>query len=258
MVKSVDINADMGESFGVYRMGDDAAMLRVVSSANVACGFHAGDPLVMHDTVSRARAGGVDVGAHPSFMDLWGFGRRQIHGDTPEDLEKMIVYQIGALQAVAKVVDHRVSHVKPHGALSNMSAVDKDMATAIARAIRAVDRELIVVAIPGSALEAAAGRLQLRIAREIYADRAYDDDGQLVSRKLPGAMLHDADEAARRVLAFLEDGAIRSISGKRIPTKVDTICVHGDNPSAVAMARCVRETLERAGIDIRPISQIVH
>ena len=255
MVKSVDINADMGESFGVYRMGDDAAMLKIVSSANVACGFHAGDPLVMHDTVSLARAGGVDVGAHPSFLDLWGFGRRPIHGEHPDDLEKMIVYQVGALQAMAKVVGHRVTHVKPHGALSNMSAIDRDLATALARAVRAVDREMIVVALPGSALESAAGRFQLRVAREIYADRAYDDEGQLVSRKLPGAVLHDAEEAARRVLSFVDDGAIRSVTGKRIPVQVDTICVHGDNPSAVAMARRVRELLEEAGIVIRPMSQ---
>ncbi len=258
MTKTIDINSDMGESFGVYRLGNDAAMLSIVTSANVACGFHAGDPLVMHETVQTAHANGVDVGAHPGFFDLWGFGRRTIVGERPADIEKMIVYQLGAIEAMARVVGHRVTHVKPHGAMSNMAATDADLAGAIARAIQAVDRSLILVAMPMSELERAGERLQLPVAREIFADRAYDDAGNLVSRSLPGAVLHDAEACARRVLEFLDDGAIRSINGLRIPVAIDTVCVHGDTPGAVEMARSLRQRLEAAGVTVRPLSQFIH
>lgn len=258
MTKTIDINSDMGESFGVYRLGNDAAMLSIVTSANVACGFHAGDPLVMHETVRTAHANGVDVGAHPGFLDLWGFGRRQISGERPADIEKMIVYQLGAIEAMARVVGHRVTHVKPHGAMSNMAAVDAELAGAIARAVQAVSRDLILVALPKSELERAGERLQMPVAREIFADRAYDDAGNLVSRSLPGAVLHDAEVCARRVLDFLDDGAIRSINGVRIPVAIDTVCVHGDTPGAVDMARSLRQRLEAAGVAVRPLSQIIH
>ena len=257
MARTLDINSDMGEGFGAYRMGDDQAMLSIVTSANVACGFHGGDPLVMHETVSTARANGVDVGAHPGFFDLWGFGRRRIAGERPSDLEKMIVYQLGAIQAMAHVTGHRVSHVKPHGALSNMACVDADMADAIARATRAVDPRLILMAMPNTELERAALRAGLPVAREIFADRAYDDDANLVSRSLPGAVLHDAEECAQRILDFIEDGAIRSVSGKRIPAAIDTVSVHSDTAGAVAMARLLRQRLELAGVAIRPLSQFI-
>ncbi len=257
MNRGVDLNSDMGESFGAWSMGDDAAMLKIVTSANVACGFHAGDPLVMAETASQAKANNVDIGAHPSFMDLWGFGRRQIRGDSPADIEKMIAYQIGALQGVAAMVGHRVSHVKAHGALSNMAAVERDLARAIARGIRAVDRELIFVVMPMTELEKAGSAEGLKLAREVFADRAYDDTGNLVSRKLPGAMLHDAGEAAERMLRMVSDGVIECASGKRIKVDIDTICVHGDNPAAVAMAGAVRGALEQAGIPLRHLKDIV-
>jgi UPF0271 protein len=234
----IDLNCDMGESFGAWTMGSDAEMLKIVSSANVACGFHGGDPLVMFETVTRARENRVGIGAHPSFFDIWGFGRRMIQGEKPEDIEKMVVYQIGALQGVARAVGHRVGHVKAHGTLANLAAVDRATALAIGRAIAAVEGQLIYVVMAGTELE-----------------RAYDDSGNLVSRKLPGAVLHDAEEAAVRVQAMVREGAIISNSGKRIPVTIDTVCVHGDNPAAVAMAALVREKLEGAGITVRPMAE---
>lgn len=255
MALVVDLNSDLGESFGAWTMGNDAEMLDIVTTANVACGFHAGDPLVMHRTCALALERGVEIGAHPGFLDLWGFGRRPIQGERPEDVEKLIVYQIGALQAMAAVVGHKVRHLKTHGALGNMAAVDPDLAMAVARASKAVDPEMIFVVMPGNELEKAGERLGLRMAREVYADRTYDDAGNLTSRKLPGAVIHDSAEATRRVLRMLEDGAITSVSGKRIPVAIDTICVHGDNPEAVAMARGIRKALEEAGVTLRPFAR---
>jgi len=251
----VDLNSDMGEGFGQWRMGDDDAMLEVVSSANLACGFHAGDPIIMTDLAAKARARGVGIGAHPSFMDLWGFGRRQIKGDSLADIEKMIAYQIGALQATATLAGHKVGHVKPHGALGNMAAVDFDLSLAICRAVKAVAPELIYIVLPNTELERAAAKAGLRIARELYADRTYDDTGNLTPRKQPGAVIHDAEAAAARVIEFVQDGAVRSTSGKRVPVAIDTICVHGDNPAAVGMARLVRQRLEAAGLSIRPMAE---
>jgi UPF0271 protein len=250
---SIDLNCDMGESFGVYELGDDAAMLRIVTTANVACGFHAGDPLVMHATMALARENGVAVGAHPSYLDLWGFGRRPMVGEPPDDVGKAVVYQVGAAQAVARSVGHRVTHVKTHGALGNQAAADAGLADGIARAVRAVDPELLIIVMPGSEMERAAGQAGLQVAREVYADRTYDDDGSLTSRRTPGSVLHDAGAAAERVLRLVEDGAITSVNGRRIPVRIDTVCVHGDTPDAVAMASCVRERLERAGLAIRPV-----
>ncbi len=251
---AIDLNCDMGESFGTWTMGSDAEMLEIVTSANVACGFHGGDPLVMFETVARAKERGVGIGAHPSFYDIWGFGRRMIQGEKPEDIEKTVIYQIGALQGVARAVGHRIGHVKAHGALANLAAVDRPTALAIGRAVAAIDPRLIYVVMAGTELERAAAELGLPMAREIYADRAYDDTGNLVSRKLPGAVLHDAREAAERVLAMVREGAIISASGKRIPVAIDTVCVHGDNPAAVAMAEQVRNRLEQAGIAVRPMT----
>jgi 5-oxoprolinase (ATP-hydrolysing) subunit A len=238
----IDLNCDMGESFGAWTMGNDAEMLKIVTSANVACGFHGGDPLVMFETVKGAKENRVGIGAHPSFYDIWGFGRRLIQGEKPEDIEKTVVYQIGALRGVARAVGHRVGHVKAHGTLANLAAVD---------------RELIYVVMAGTELEHAAAELGLRMAREIYADRAYDDSGNLVSRTLPGAVLHDPEEAAARVQAMVREGAIISSSGKRIPVAIDTVCVHGDNPAAVAMAGLGREKLEGAGIAVRPMAETI-
>ncbi len=255
---SIDLNCDLGESFGAWKMGNDAEMLKIVSSANVACGFHAGDPLVMHDTLVLAKENGVGVGAHPSFLDLWGFGRRPIHGEKPEDIEKIIVYQVGAIQAVARSVGHAVTHVKTHGSLGNMAAVDPALATAVARAIRTIDPNLIFVVMPGTEAERAGEQLGLRLAREIYADRTYDDSGNLTSRKQPGAFVHDPDEAAQGVLRMVREQAITSTNGKRIPVRIDTVCVHGDNPAAVATASKIRETLRQAGVAIRPMTDLLN
>jgi len=251
----VDLNSDMGKGFGAWRMGDDEAMLEIVSSANLACGFHAGDPVIMTDMAALAKQKGVGIGAHPSFMDLWGFGRRQIRGDSMADIEKMVAYQIGALQATATLGGHKVRHVKPHGAIANMAAVDRELALALARAVKAVDRELIYVALPNTEIERAAETTGLRLAREVFADRTYDDTGNLTPRKAPGAVIHDAEVAASRVIRMIEEGGVRSVSGKLVPVAIDTICVHGDNPAAVAMARTVRERLQAAGIAIRPMAE---
>lgn len=250
----IDLNADLGESFGPYTIGNDAEMLRIISSANVGCGFHGGDPVVMHRTLELAKEHGVGVGAHPGFNDLWGFGRRQIRMDAG-DIEKMLIYQVGAIQSMARAVGTTVTHYKIHGALGNMACVEPDLAMAAARALKAVAPELLFVVLPGSELETAGDSLGLRMAREIFADRAYDDGGMLVSRKLPGAMIEDPAEAAPRMVRFIKEGALESQSGRRIPVHIDTICVHGDSPSAVAMAAAVRTGLTDAGIRIRPMAE---
>ncbi|WP_193171021.1 LamB/YcsF family protein [Nisaea nitritireducens] len=248
----VDLNSDLGESWGAYELGADADMLSIVSSANVACGFHAGDPNVMRETVIRARDGGVGIGAHPGYLDLWGFGRRKIAGDSLADLEKQTAYQIGALMGLAALEGVKVTHVKTHGALGNLVAEDESVAGAIARATKSVDPDLILVVMPGMATERAGEAAGLRLAREIFADRAYQDNGNLVPRSEPGAVIHDAEAAAASVLAMLEESAVITRSGKRIKGRVDTICVHGDNPAGVQMARALRTSLEAAGIEIAP------
>jgi UPF0271 protein len=253
-MKSIDLNSDMGEGYGVYRMGDDAGMLEIVTSANIACGFHAGDPLIMHDTVKRAGENGVAIGAHPSFLDLWGFGRRPIHGERPADIEKIIAYQIGALQGIAASLGRRLSHVKTHGSLGNMAAVDDALAAAVARAVAAVDRSLILVVMPGMATERAGAAADLPLMREIYADRTYGDDGNLTPRKEPDAVIHDAEAAAARVLRMVEEQRITTTSGKAIPVAIDSVCVHGDTPDSVVMARRIRAMLEGAGYAVRPFS----
>ena len=249
---SVDLNSDMGEGFGPWQMGDDAAMLDIVTSANVACGWHAGDPIIMHRTAEIAKAKGVSIGAHPGFGDLWGFGRRVIRGDSMAELEKQVAYQIGAMQALAAMAGHKVTHVKAHGALGNMSNDDEDIALAIGRAIKGVDASLVYVVMPGLPTERVAERLGLAMAREVFADRTYDDNGNLTSRKKEGAVIHDAALAAERVLRMVEDQEVVTVTGKVLKVVIDTICVHGDNPAAVAMARTVRQRLEAAGIAVKP------
>lgn len=253
----VDLNSDMGESFGPWTMGDDTAMLDIVTSANVACGFHGGDPDIMRATCETARARGVAIGAHPGFRDLQGFGRRQVLGLSAREIESLVAYQIGALQAMAATVGHKVSHVKVHGALSNMACVDAAMAQALARAIKAVDPGLIFVVIPLTQLERAGEAAGLPLAHEIYADRAYEDDGTLVSRKNPGAVLHDPEAVAERVLRMVQEQAIVSVTGKRLPLAVETVCIHGDSPGAIAMARAVRSALTGAGVTVAPFSEII-
>ncbi len=246
----IDMNADLGESFGPWPMGDDAAMLDIVTTANVACGFHAGDPTIMRRTAELARAKHVAIGAHPGFHDLAGFGRRRILGISGRELENMIAYQIGALQAVAALAGHRVTHVKTHGALGNMAAEDDEMAMAVGRAIKAADPGLRFLVMPGMATERAAQRLGLDHFREVYADRTYDDTFNLTDRSKPGAVIHDVDEAVRHVLRMVEDQALTSVGGRRMSVGIDSVCVHGDNPASVALARALRSALEAAGLTV--------
>ena len=248
----VDLNSDLGESFGAWKMGDDGTMLSIITSASVACGWHAGDPIIMHRAAELAKKNGVAIGTHPSFNDLWGFGRRVIRGASMSDLEKMIACQIGALQAIAATVGHRVTHVKAHGALGNLTNDEDDFALALGRAMKAIDPKLAYVVMPGRPTVAAAEKLGLPMLQEIFADRAYEDNGQLVMRGKPGAMIHDATAAAERILRALQDMVMISVTGNKVPVKIDSTCVHGDTPTAVEMARQLRQRLEQAGVEIKP------
>ncbi|HRJ70343.1 MAG TPA: 5-oxoprolinase subunit PxpA [Beijerinckiaceae bacterium] len=250
----VDLNSDLGESFGPWPMGDDPAMLDLVSSANIACGFHGGDPQVMLRACTLAKARDVSIGAHPGFLDLQGFGRRQIVGLSAEEVETFVAYQIGAIRGVAALAGARVTHVKIHGAMSNMACEDEGMAAAIARAIRGVDPDLIFVVLPFSALQRAGEKAGLRLAMEVFADRAYEDNGLLMSRKKPGSVIHDGAAAAANVLRMVRQQAVTTGSGKVMPTRVDTICIHSDTPGAIAMARQVRQVLVDASVAIRPFA----
>lgn len=250
---TINLNADLGESFGAWRMGDDAALLQVIGSANIACGFHAGDPVVMRNTVRLALANGVSLGAHPAFPDLQGFGRRAMQLSTPE-LEATILYQVGALQAMAAAEGGRVTHVKPHGALNNIACADAGVAATVARAMRALDRELILLAPALSALETAGEAAGLRVGREVFADRTYQQDGQLTPRSQPGAVLHDAQACVQHVLRMLDAGGIVTADGQRLPTPIHSICVHGDGPDAVASAQQIRLALEAAGYSLQPLT----
>jgi 5-oxoprolinase (ATP-hydrolysing) subunit A len=226
-------------------------MLEIVSTVNLACGFHAGDPVIMSRVCALAAKRGVAVGAHPGYPDLWGFGRRAMVFSSQE-LSQLVAYQVGAAQAVAALNGHRITHVKAHGALGHLVADDPAACEAFASAVARVDRTLVLSVMAGTALEVAGVRHGLRVAREIYADRAYQDDGRLVPRGRPGAVIHDPHEAARRVAAMVAEGAIISASGRRIPVGIDTVCVHGDTPEAVPMARVIRAELEAAGFRIAP------
>ena len=255
MAVSVNLNADMAEGFGAYDIGNDDEILKIIRSANVACGYHAGDPNIMVETARLAKEKGVSVGAHPGFNDLWGFGRRRIDM-RPEDLEYLTAYQIGALQAIAAYAGTKVTHVKPHGALNNMAAEDADYALAIGRALKTVDRDLIYVALTGSEMEKAGRKLGLRVAREGFCDRQYDDDGNLASRKIPGTVLKDPKAVQEQVLRMVLEGEIVSRNGKRIKTQVESLCVHGDEPTAISTARAAREGLEAAGVNVVPLTEM--
>ena len=252
----LNLNSDLGESFGAWTMDGDAAMLTIVNSANVACGFHAGDPLVMSKTVALAKANGVSVGAHPGFPDLQGFGRRRMDIPLPE-LEAMLIYQIGALDACARAQGLRVTHVKPHGALSNIACAERKVADAVARAVHRLDPALTLLA-PAASQLVYAGRDQgLPVVEEIFADRAYLDDGNLVPRSQPGAMIHGAQASLEHVMRMVEESALISITGKRIPVNPQSICVHGDNADAVATAQAIREGLLKAGYALATIPELV-
>ncbi|MBL7182826.1 MAG: LamB/YcsF family protein [Anaerolineae bacterium] len=252
----VDLNCDMGESFGRYRVGADEALMPFITSANIACGYHAGDPLVMDRAVRLAAKHKVGVGAHPGFPDLMGFGRRAMQL-SPEEIENYILYQVGALAAFARAAGVELIHVKPHGALYNMAAKDVELARAIVHGIARFSKELIVVCLAGSAMIEAAGEVGLRVAQEGFADRAYNPDGTLQSRKEPGSVIHDPQRAAERAVAMVRDGVVVAHTGEEIPLHVDTICVHGDTSTAVQIAQAIRKELEAAGIEVVPMGNFV-
>lgn len=249
MAASVDLNADLGESFGAWRLGDDEAMLRLVTSANVACGFHAGDPTTLLRTCRTAAARGVRVGAQVSYRDLAGFGRRFIDV-APEDLTADVIYQIGALQGIARAAGTTVSYVKPHGALYNTIVGHREQAAAVATAVHAVDAGLPVLGMSGSAFLEEADRLGLRTVTEAFADRAYRPDGTLVPRRESGAVLHDATAIADRVLGMVTTAEVTAVDGSVLPVAVESVCVHGDSPGAVQIATSVRDRLSAAGVNL--------
>jgi UPF0271 protein len=249
---TIDLNCDLGESFGAWQMGNDAAMIDLATSVNVACGFHAGDADTMRKTVQLAKTRGVSIGAHPGYRDLHGFGRRPVAGLSAAEIENLVAYQIGALQAVATLAGHKVTHVKAHGALSNVACEDDMTARAIASAIKAVNRNLKFVVLANTRLVTAGEAAGLPLVHEVFADRAYEDDATLVSRRKPGAVLHDTAQIAERVVRMVQDRAVVSVSGKTIKVQLDTVCIHGDTPGAVEIARAVRQALKDSGIEVRP------
>lgn len=253
-MRDVDLNSDMGESFGAWRSGDDEAMLGIVSSANIACGFHGGDPEVMAESFKIARQKRVTVGAHPGYADLWGFGRRVIPHSAGE-IERLVAYQIGAAQALSAYAGHPITYVKAHGALGNQTQTDPDVALAVCRAVKAVDPKLGCLTIALGHQERIAQEMGLSTFSEIFADRAYTEEGHLVSRKLPGAVIHDEAEAATRAVRMVRDGAIETVSGKRIETPIHSICVHSDTPQSIRIAAAVRAALEEAGMSVRSFIQ---
>jgi UPF0271 protein len=254
MTRTIDLNADMGESFGAWSLGNDAALLDIVTSANIACGFHAGDPDVMAAAMKLAVEKGVGIGAHPGFPDLRGFGRYRMH--LPLDqLGNAVRYQLGAAQAMAKVAGGHVRHLKLHGALANMCAENAEMARACYTAALEVDPEVIIMVLAGTQQQKVVEELGCAFAAEIFADRAYNDDATLVDRSLKGAVIHDAELAALRMVEMVSEGAIIAQNGKRIATRIDTICMHGDTPEAVEIARAVRAALGVAGISAKVFSR---
>ena len=250
MSTTLDLNCDMGESYGAWTMGNDAAILPFVSSANIACGYHGGDPATMRRTVAAALEHGVALGAHPSLPDLVGFGRRPMQ-ISPQEAYDMVVVQVGALAGVAASQGARLHHVKAHGALYNMAAKDGALARAICTAVRDVDAELVLYGLAGSQWVDAARGAGLQLAQEVFADRSYQDDGSLTPRTQAGAMITDVDQAVAQVLHMVQQRSVTSINGKHVPLEPDTLCLHGDQPDALAFATAIRAALEQAGITVR-------
>ncbi|HYE84811.1 MAG TPA: 5-oxoprolinase subunit PxpA [Vicinamibacterales bacterium] len=246
----IDLNSDLGESFGPWPMGQDAALMDSISSANVACGFHAGDPATMRATLRLARAKRVAVGAHPGFPDLVGFGRREIKASAAE-VEDLVLYQVAALAGMAAAEGLRLQHVKAHGALYNMACRDRALADAIARATAAIDRSLILFGLPNSELLRAGEAAGLQVAAEVFADRAYDPDGSLTARTTPGSVIHDTPAVVERAIKMVRDKVVVAVDGSAIALQADTICLHGDTPGAAEHAKAVRRGLEAAGIQIQ-------
>jgi UPF0271 protein len=257
MSLTVDLNCDMGESFGAYRIGADADVFPYITSANIACGFHGGDPAVMRTTIDEARKRRVAIGAHPGLPDLIGFGRRTMDV-TPAEAYDMVVYQVGALLGFARAAGVEMQHVKAHGALYNMAAANRELAAAIARAVRDVDARLLLFGLPNSSLITEAVAIGLATASETFADRNYMPDGSLVSRRRPDAQVHDADEAVRRAIRMVREGRVRAIDGSDVAIRADTICIHGDGPHAGEFARRLRDAFESDGIAVRAPTRSAH
>ena len=253
---AIDLNSDLGESFGAYTLGMDEKLMEYITSANVACGWHAGDPLVMQKTIRAAAKNGVAVGAHPGYPDLMGFGRREIK-ITPEEAYTYVLYQLGALDAFARTEGVKIQHVKPHGALYNQACKDEKLASAICRAAQAFDRELIVLAPYNSAFRTAAETIGQPFAGEFFADRAYLPDGSLVPRSQPGAVIHDADEACRRVLQMAREGTVTCLDGTELTMRCVSVCVHGDNAEALATVKKIRGALEDDGVLLRAMKELI-
>lgn len=252
----VDLNSDLGESFGRYTLGMDDKIIPLITSANVACGYHASDPVVMNKTIEMAKEAGIRVGAHPGFPDLMGFGRRNMNV-SPAEAKAYVLYQLGALDAFCKAHGVKMQHVKPHGALYNMAAKDYTLSKAICEAIKEYDDSLIVMALSGGELVHAAKDLGLRVALEVFADRAYEEDGTLVARTKEGAMITDEEEAIRRVIRMVKEQKVTAITGKDIPIKADSICVHGDGVKALAFVERIKKALQDEGIEICAIDEFV-
>lgn len=253
-MKTLDLNCDMGEGLGAWKMGDDAALLEHVSSANIACGYHAGDPGIIHRTVELAIDKGVAVGAHPSLPDVQGFGRRQMQV-SPAEAYDMVLYQIGALGAFAIACGGKLAHVKPHGALYNMAAKDGKLARAIARAVKDFDPSLVLFGLAGSELIRAGEQAGLKTANEVFADRTYQADGSLTPRSELGAMIPEVSASIAQVKRMIEEGRVRSLDGADVTVRADTLCIHGDEPNAVEFARRIRQALTEAGVRIAAVAR---
>lgn len=254
MTTKIDFNCDMGESFGMYQMGLDEEVIKYITSANIACGFHAGDPTWMRRTVQLAEKHSVAIGAHPSFPDINGFGRRNMDL-TPEEARDDVVYQIGALQSFTSA--KKLQHVKPHGAMYNRAVKDEALARAICEAVLETDPSMVLVVLAGSSWEKIAGNMGLRVAREIFADRALNADGTLVPRSQPGAVVHDINEVVERSLKMVTEGKATAITGEETEVHADSLCLHGDTPGAVEMARALKKALETSGVEVIPLGQVV-
>ena len=253
--KYVDLNSDVGESFGRYKLGHDELVMKYISSVNIACGWHAGDSLVMEDTVHLARQHGLGIGAHPGYPDLTAFGRRNID-ITPKEARTYLIYQLGALTAFATAAEGRVDHVKLHGAFYNMVSGNATFAKEIAKAVYDVDKNLIVLALAGSKLVTACREIGLKVAEEVFADRAYNSDGTLVARTLPGSMILDKTEAVERAVKMVLEGTVKTIDGKEIKLNANSICVHGDNPEAIAFVELISSKLKENGVELRSLKNL--
>jgi UPF0271 protein len=254
MIDRIDINCDMGESFGAYRLGRDQEVMDYISSANIACGWHAGDPLVMEQTVRLAKEKGVAVGAHPGYPDLMGFGRRRMDL-TLNEIENYVIYQMGALYAFAKAHGMSLQHVKAHGALGNLAFVDLEASMAIARAALRFSKDIILVVYTGTVMVQAAKEVGVRFVEEVYADRVYNPDATLQSRKIPGSVIHDPQKAARQALTMVREGHVVAHDGTKVRVKPESLCVHGDTPSALAILQEIRKEFKKASIVVKPMGQ---